>query len=241
MQFGLPVEDQYSNSEAITRGNSAAVDYDSENGSPGPQVQKKRKRGRPSAASRAQSIDNGSTNGDAQGAGKRRKTGKQPAYEDPELKRMKDIMEACFEAVEDVDNPEEGHQCAGLFYKLPSKKDYAAYCKLDYSDRDTCALIRLLVDIMIPRPICMDQIKKKIDKMQYRSMQEYIDDFSLMFNNARHYNEDGSTVWKDANYMEQAFVQKYNELTQPPPPQAYDMGQGQHNVRVKTIVESDEE
>ena len=216
------------------------MDYDSENGSPGPQSQKKRKRGRPSAASRAQSVDNGSMNGDVQGAGKRRKTGKQPAYEDPELKRMKDIMEACFEAVEDVDNPDEGHQCAGLFYKLPSKKDYALYCQFGSSCACWQALLTFerFADMMIPKPICMDQIKKKIDKMQYRSMQEFTDDFSLMFNNARHYNEDGSTVWKDANYMEQAFVQKFNELTQPPP-QAYNMGEG--HVRVKTIVESDEE
>lgn len=74
-------------------------------------------------------MDTGSINGDVQAGGKRRKTGKQPAHEDPGLKRMKDIMEACFEAVEDVDNPDEGHQCAGLFYKLPSKKDYAMYCE----------------------------------------------------------------------------------------------------------------
>ena len=125
---------------------------------------------------------------------------------------MKSVMDACFEAVEDVDNPDEGHQCAGLFYKLPSKRDYPEYY------------------IMILRPICMDQIRKKIDKGQYRSFEEFIDDFKLMFNNARHYNEDGSTVWKDANYMEEAFKRRFNELTQPaqqqqPPMQPQQMQQ----------------
>ena len=60
---------------------------------------------------------------------KRRKTGKPSLAEDPERTRLKDIMEACFEAVEDVDNEEMGHQCAGLFYKLPSKRDYPEYCQ----------------------------------------------------------------------------------------------------------------
>lgn len=41
---------------------------------------------------------------------------------------MKEIMDACLDAVEDLDNEEYGHQCAGLFYKLPSKRDYANYC-----------------------------------------------------------------------------------------------------------------
>ena len=209
-------DDDNSASGSRTRGNSA-VDWDSDTGSNAasaaaatgaslaPQLLK-RKRGRPSQASRAESADTGSVTGasdaplpqqQAQATGKRRKTGKQPAVDDGERARMKTVMDACFEAVEDVDNPDEGHQCAGLFHKLPSKRDYPEYY------------------IMILRPICMDQIRKKIDKGQYRSFEEFIDDFRLMFNNARHYNEDGSTVWKDANYMEEAFTRRFNELTQP--------------------------
>lgn len=59
---------------------------------------------------------------------KRRKTNKLAAN-DPARIRMEEIMEACFDTVEDVDNEEEGHQCCGLFYKLPSKRDYPEYCE----------------------------------------------------------------------------------------------------------------
>lgn len=120
---------------------------------------------------------------------------KQAMAEDPERVRMKEIMEACFDAVEDVDNEEHGHQCAGLFYKLPSKKDYPHYF------------------IIIRQPICLDQIRKKINTWKYDSLEEYVADMRLMFNNARTFNDEGSVVYNDANSMEAVFDQKMAEMT----------------------------
>ena len=59
--------------------------------------------------------------------------------------------------------------------------------------------------MLIQKPICMDQIKKKIDKEQYQSLRDYRDDIGLLCNNARTYNEDGSMLWVDANKIEVSF------------------------------------
>jgi len=134
-RFGMVDDDGFSASDSRTRGNSTTGDFDdSEAGSPGPT--KKRKRlgpGLVSGGSRATSVDTGSISGEFGGkapmAAKRRKTGKAAISEDPELQKLKQNMEAIYDAIEDVDNEEEGHQCCGLFYKLPSKKDYPEYCK----------------------------------------------------------------------------------------------------------------
>ena len=59
--------------------------------------------------------------------------------------------------------------------------------------------------VLIRRPICMDQIKKKIDKESYQSLKEYRDDIRLLFDNARTYNEDGSILYQDADKLEVSY------------------------------------
>ena len=56
--------------------------------------------------------------------------------------------------------------------------------------------------ILIQNPICMDLIKKKINKEEYQSLREYREDIRLLCNNARTYNEDGSMLYQDANQIE---------------------------------------
>ena len=56
--------------------------------------------------------------------------------------------------------------------------------------------------MLIQKPICMDHIKKKINKEEYSSAREYREDIRLMCNNARTYNEDGSIIYEDANKIE---------------------------------------
>ena len=56
--------------------------------------------------------------------------------------------------------------------------------------------------LLIQRPICMDQIKKKIKKEEYQSLREYREDIRLLCNNARTYNEDGSMLYQDADKIE---------------------------------------
>ena len=48
----------------------------------------------------------------------------------------------------------------------------------------------------------MDQIKKKMNSWKYESLDEYIEDFKLLFNNARTFNDETSVVYKDADSMQ---------------------------------------
>ena len=71
-----------------------------------------------------------------------------------------------------------GREMITLFLDKPSRKDYPDYYKL------------------VLEPIDMKTIEKKIKQDKYISVEDMIDDFKLMFNNARHYNEPGSQVSK---------------------------------------------
>ena len=63
-----------------------------------------------------------------------------------------------------------------LFLEKPSRKDYPDYYKL------------------VLEPIDMKMIEKKIRHDKYFNVPDMLEDFNLMFNNARHYNEPGSQV-----------------------------------------------
>lgn len=47
---------------------------------------------------------------------------------------------------------------------------------------------------------------------QYLTEEAVMKDFSLMFDNARHYNEEGSMVYEDANLLEALLKDKCNEI-----------------------------
>lgn len=78
----------------------------------------------------------------------------------------------------------EPRQRAYLFLVLPSKKDYPYYYQI------------------IAKPIAMDIIKKRIKSNYYKSVKQFREDWSLMFNNARTFNEEGSQVFIDADKMQ---------------------------------------
>ena len=61
--------------------------------------------------------------------------------------------------------------------------------------------------IIITNPIAMDSIKRKINKEEYRSLKQFLDDVRLLCNNARTYNEDGSVLFQDANDIEVCMIQ----------------------------------
>ncbi|KKF93580.1 Chromatin structure-remodeling complex subunit snf21 [Ceratocystis platani] len=82
----------------------------------------------------------------------------------------------------------------GPFVKLPPKREYADYY------------------MIIQNPICMSQIEKKIKKEEYKKLSDMRSDIELMLNNCRTYNEDGSVLYKDANMMEDFFVDQLNKL-----------------------------
>ncbi len=89
---------------------------------------------------------------------------------------------------EDEDEEPPKRLIIGPFVKLPSKRDYGDYY------------------VLIQNPICMNQIQAKIKKEEYNSINDMRKDITLMCNNCRTYNEDGSLLYSDANVMEVGFI-----------------------------------
>lgn len=50
----------------------------------------------------------------------------------------------------------------------------------------------------VKNPIALDVIKKKLKRKKYSSIDQFMKDVELMFENAKAYNQDGSTIYKDA-------------------------------------------
>lgn len=99
---------------------------------------------------------------------------------------MTRIFMQCYEAVENsiADDGDTYRVRSALFMDLVSKRDYPVY----YT--------------MIQNPIAMKIIKKRIHSSYYKTVSQFRDDFHLMFNNARIFNEEGSFVYQDADEMQ---------------------------------------
>jgi len=108
----------------------------------------------------------------------------------------------------------EGIQPIGVFLEKPSEKEYP-----DYYD-------------IITEPIDMTMIEGRIKNMTYRSEEELLADCKLMFSNCRLYNEEGSSIYEDANLLERVLMTKARDmgLLGVPP--------GQTNKKAKKIAAS---
>ena len=98
--------------------------------------------------------------------------------------------------------------------------------------------------IIILKPICLDQIKKKISTWKYDTLDEYVADFRLMFNNARTFNDESSIVYRDVNLMEAAFNEKFAEMTSATaqaPPQNNSLAMNDYMPMVKQNQDSDDD
>ncbi|CAG8484524.1 14329_t:CDS:10 [Racocetra fulgida] len=107
--------------------------------------------------------------------------------------RMRRIFNRCYSAVENLMDDTEGFDTY-LFLTLPSKKEYDYYYTV------------------INNPIAMDTIKRRIKLNHYQSAAQFRDDWHLMFNNARTFNEEASTVYNDAEKLQEVFDETFEEL-----------------------------
>ncbi|XP_074113520.1 protein polybromo isoform X2 [Cotesia typhae] len=89
---------------------------------------------------------------------------------------------------------EDGRQPMLMFMEKPSKKIYPDYYQV------------------INDPIDMLAIEANIKAEKYQNENELIQDFKLMFNNCRQYNEEGSLIYEDANTLEKVLMDKVREL-----------------------------
>ena len=86
---------------------------------------------------------------------------------------------------------ETGRKRCDLFRELPDKREYPDYYRI------------------IPLPIALSHIRKRINTHQYKTVTAFRDDVRLMFTNARTYNQEGSWVYVDAVEMEKVFDAAY--------------------------------
>ncbi|TKA82412.1 hypothetical protein B0A49_00011 [Cryomyces minteri] len=117
---------------------------------------------------------------------------------------LQEILDTVHDSLMDLEEPSnsEGIQPRGIidpFIELPPRNLYPDYYEL------------------IKKPICMEQIQKKINKKEYHNLKQFRNDIGLLCNNCRHYNEDSSILYQDANLIEETCLQKLREATGPYP------------------------
>ncbi|KAM7006553.1 polybromo 1, like isoform 2-T2 [Tautogolabrus adspersus] len=123
----------------------------------------------------------------------------------------KNRMKALYAAVNEVKEAGTNRRLCELFMVKPSKKDYPDYYKV------------------ILEPMDLKTIEHNIRIERYTSEDALMDDMKLMFRNARHYNEEGSQVYNDADILEKILKDKRKELG--PPPEEEDVGSPKLKLR----------
>ncbi|KAG0674038.1 RSC chromatin remodeling complex ATPase component, partial [Kluyveromyces marxianus] len=97
---------------------------------------------------------------------------------------IKPKIDSLLSNLRELVDPSDEHSRTFIFEKLPSKKDYPDYYKV------------------IETPVALETITKKLNKKQYKSLEDVKHDFDTMFKNAKFYNEEGSWVYVDAEFLE---------------------------------------
>ncbi|GJJ08782.1 hypothetical protein Clacol_003001 [Clathrus columnatus] len=116
---------------------------------------------------------------DARDSKRRKKDETTPA----QRQQMKEVFSACIQAVMDCTD-ETGRKRCEMFRELPSKKEYPDYYKT------------------IKTPIAISTIRKRSSGAHYKNVQQYLEDWTLMFVNAKTYNQEDSWVYQDAVEMQ---------------------------------------
>uniref|UniRef100_A0A3Q3GZM9 Protein polybromo-1 n=1 Tax=Kryptolebias marmoratus TaxID=37003 RepID=A0A3Q3GZM9_KRYMA len=106
----------------------------------------------------------------------------------------KNRMKALLVAVTEAREAGTGRRLCDLFMVKPSKKDYPDYYKV------------------ILEPMDLRTIEHNIRSDKYMTEDSMVEDMKLMFRNARHYNEEGSQVYNDADILEKIMEDKRRDL-----------------------------
>ncbi|KAJ7102506.1 SNF2-family ATP dependent chromatin remodeling factor snf21 [Mycena belliarum] len=108
--------------------------------------------------------------------------------------KMKKVFAECYRVVVSCEDADGRKRC-DLFRELPDKHEYPNYYQL------------------ITQPIALSHLRKRAQGPYYKDMQQYRNDWSLMFNNARTFNQEGSWVYIDADEMEKVLDATFKRLT----------------------------
>uniref|UniRef100_A0A672IFW4 Protein polybromo-1 n=1 Tax=Salarias fasciatus TaxID=181472 RepID=A0A672IFW4_SALFA len=123
----------------------------------------------------------------------------------------KNRMKSLYAAVTDAREANTNRRLCELFMVKPSKKDYPDYYNV------------------ILEPMDLKTIEHNIRNERYATEEALMEDMRLMFRNARHYNEEGSQVYNDADILEKILKDKRKELG--PPPEEEDVGSPKLKLR----------
>ena len=151
-----------------------------------------KKRGRKPKVVEKRKADEASLDGDSLGP---RKRGRQavPKVLDTlsfeERSKLQKILNTVYDVLLDLevesDDPDTLNRgVIDPFLELPDRNDYPDYYQY------------------IKEPICMNNIKRKINRKEYQSLREFWLDVKLLCHNCRTYNEDTSLLYQDANMIE---------------------------------------
>ncbi|KAJ7657873.1 SNF2-family ATP dependent chromatin remodeling factor snf21 [Mycena polygramma] len=108
--------------------------------------------------------------------------------------KMKKIFAECYRAVVACEDTDGRKRCE-LFRELPDRHEYAVYYQL------------------ITQPIALSHLRKRGQGPYYKDLQHYRNDWKLMFDNARTFNEEGSWVYVDAVEMEKVLDATFKRLS----------------------------
>ncbi|XP_034022274.1 polybromo 1, like isoform X2 [Thalassophryne amazonica] len=106
----------------------------------------------------------------------------------------KNRMKVLYAVVTEARDVTTGRRLCDLFMVKPSKKDYPDY-------------YNVILD-----PMDLKTIEHNIRTERYATEESLVEDMKLMFRNARHYNEEGSQVYNDADILEKILKDKRKEL-----------------------------
>ncbi|XP_008408057.1 protein polybromo-1 isoform X3 [Poecilia reticulata] len=106
----------------------------------------------------------------------------------------KNRMKALLASVTEAREAGTSRRLCDLFMVKPSKKDYPDYYKV------------------ILEPMDLRTIDYNIRSDKYMTEDAMVEDMKLMFRNARHYNEEGSQVYNDADILEKIMEDRRRDL-----------------------------
>lgn len=139
---------------------------------------------KPASATKKKSMSNAMTN--------ELKKARNSALE-VDLSLKKKMKFICKSLVDHVD--ESGRALITVFMERPSRRDYPDYYRI------------------IENPIDMKTIEGNVKWDRYSSEEAFLSDLRLMFANCKHYNEEGSQIYVDAQSLESVLAEKIKEAS----------------------------
>jgi len=126
------------------------------------------------------------------------------------------VFAACMQAVMKCTDPDGRRRC-DMFVELPSRKASAFTINASSSHSSNSRLLRRqeYPDYFhtITSPIAISTIRKRSSGPHYKSVAQYLNDWRLMFNNAKTYNQEGSWVYVDAEEMQKVLEATFRQQT----------------------------